>query len=106
MRDYTEAGYQVSPAVSTSVIEAAEDIGDIIDGVLDGVVDQMAEQVDLVVLSIETLGFAILRAITSGKAHTVTVPDERTADVFRAALAETQKSRPTDRLIEVVVSGR
>jgi hypothetical protein len=35
---------------------------------------------------------------------TVAVPDVRTADIFRAALYEMQKTRRTDRLVAVVVT--
>ena len=45
---------------------------------------------------------ALLRASIIGVPVTVEVPDERTAEVFRAALAKTRRGRPTDRLVEVV----
>jgi len=35
---------------------------------------------------------------------TVGVPDPRVARIFRAALLEMQKTRRTDRLVEIVVS--
>ena len=63
------------------------------------------DPVALTMLAVNRLGLATLRTATSGKAMTVTVPDARTADIFRAALDEMQKTRLTDRLVEVVVIG-
>ena len=62
------------------------------------------DPIELTVLAVNRLGLATFRAATSGKAATVSVPDARTAEIFRAALRETQKNRRTDRLIDVVVA--
>jgi hypothetical protein len=56
----------------------------------------------LVALAMDRLTPALLRASIIGVPVTVEVPDERTAEVFRAALAKTRSGRPTDRLVEVV----
>jgi hypothetical protein len=64
-------------------------------------------QVDLValtVLAVNRLGPATLRSVANGKPQTVTVPDARTGEIFRAALAEMRKTRLTDRLIDVVIA--
>jgi hypothetical protein len=68
-----------------------------------------AERVDpvaAVVMALDRLGPASIRASLSGVGVRVTVPDEKTAAIFRAALAETQRRRVTDRLIEIVVADR
>jgi hypothetical protein len=62
------------------------------------------DPVALTVLAVNRLGLATLRSSTSGKVATVAVPDARTAEIFRAALREMEKSRRTDRLIDVVVA--
>jgi hypothetical protein len=62
------------------------------------------DPVALTMLAVNRLGLATLRTATSGKALTVTVPDARTAAIFRAALDEMQKTRRTDRLVAVVVT--
>ncbi len=56
----------------------------------------------LVALAMDRLTPALLRASIIGVPVTVEVPDEQTAEVFRAALAQTRAGRPTDRLVEVV----
>jgi hypothetical protein len=63
------------------------------------------KDIDLVVLAVDRLGPASLRAAAVGKPVEVVVPDERIATVFRAALEETRLRRPTDRLISLVVRG-
>jgi hypothetical protein len=60
--------------------------------------------IELTVLAVNRLGPATFRTATIGKAATVSVPDARTAEIFRAALREMQKNRRTDRLIDVVVA--
>lgn len=60
--------------------------------------------VALTVLAVNRLGPATLRTVSIGKPLTVTVPDARIGAIFRAALAETQKTRLTDRLIDIVVA--
>ena len=62
------------------------------------------DPVALTMLAVNRLGPATLRTATNGKALTVAVPDARTADIFRAALDEMQKTRLTDRLVAVVVT--
>lgn len=63
------------------------------------------DPVALTMMAVNRLGPATLRTATNGKALTVAVPDARTADIFRAALREMQKTRNTDRLVDVVVTG-
>lgn len=63
------------------------------------------DPVALTMLAVNRLGPATLRTATNGKALTIAVPDARTADIFRAALLEMQKTRRTDRLVDVVVTG-
>ncbi|HKW53679.1 MAG TPA: hypothetical protein VJO12_08315 [Stellaceae bacterium] len=58
--------------------------------------------VALTILAVNRLGPATLRTVAHGKPLTVTVPDARTGEIFRAALAEMQKTRLTDRLIAIV----
>ena len=62
-----------------------------------------SQEIALAVMAINRLGPASFRAATSGKPVKLAAPDPRTADLFRAALAVTQRNRSTDRLIEVVV---
>jgi hypothetical protein len=62
------------------------------------------DPVALTVLAVNRLGLATLRSSTSGKVATVSVPDARTAEIFRAALREMEKNRRTDRLVDVVVA--
>ena len=59
---------------------------------------------ELVELAMNTLAPASMRASAHGKPVTVTVPDEGTAAVFRAALELTVAERPTDALITIKVS--
>lgn len=61
------------------------------------------DPVRIAVLAMESLGRASMRASFTGIAVKVAVPDDATAAIFRAALAETVRSRPTDRLVRVVV---
>jgi hypothetical protein len=62
-----------------------------------------ADLVALTILAVNRLGPATLRTVAHGKPLTVRVPDARIGDIFRAALAEMQKTRLTDRLIAIVV---
>src|SRR5260221_8233157 len=59
--------------------------------------------VALTIMAVNRLGPATLRTVAHGKPLTVTVPDARIGEIFRAALAEMQKTRLTDRLIALVV---
>lgn len=61
------------------------------------------DPVQIAVLAIETLGPASMRASCTGIEVRVTAPDEATAAIFRAALAETSRNRATDRLIRIVL---
>jgi hypothetical protein len=61
------------------------------------------DPVALTVLAVNRLGPATLRTVANGKPLTVTVPNARIGEIFRAALAEMQKTRLTDRLIAIVV---
>ena len=61
------------------------------------------DPVQIAVLALETLGPASMRASCTGTEVRVTAPDEATAEIFRAALAETGRNRATDRLIRVVL---
>jgi hypothetical protein len=63
------------------------------------------DPVALTVLAVNRLGPATLRTVANGKPLTVTVPDAHIGEIFRAALAEMQKTRSTDRLIDVVIAG-
>ena len=62
------------------------------------------DPVALTMMAVNRLGPATVRTATNGKALTVAVPDARTAEIFRAALSEMQKTRITDRLVDVVVT--
>jgi hypothetical protein len=59
--------------------------------------------VRIAVLAMEGLGRASLRAAFTGKEVRVAVPDAATAAIFQAAIAETARTRPTDRLIRIVI---
>jgi hypothetical protein len=61
------------------------------------------DPVALTVLAVNRLAPATLRTVAIGKPLTVTVPNARIGEIFRAALAETQKTRLTDRLIAIAV---
>ena len=62
------------------------------------------DPVALTVLAVNRLGPATLRTVANGKPQTVKVPDARTGEIFRAALAEMQRSRSTDRLIRIEIA--
>ena len=57
----------------------------------------------LVVLAMNTLSPASMRASAHGRPVTITVPDEETAAVFREALEMMVAERPTDALISIKV---
>lgn len=61
------------------------------------------DPVKIAVLAMESLGRASMRASFTGVEVKVAVPDDATAAIFRAALSETVRNRPTDRLVRVVV---
>lgn len=61
------------------------------------------DPVSLAVFAIDRVGPAAVRACASGVEVRVAAPDEATAAVLRAALAETARRRSTDQLIRIVV---
>lgn len=61
------------------------------------------ELVDLVARAVDSLTGPVLRGAASGKPSVVTVPDQKTAAIFRMALSQTSAKRPTDALVEIVV---
>jgi hypothetical protein len=61
------------------------------------------DPVSVAVFAIDQVGPAAVRACASGVEVRVAAADAATADVIRAALAETSRRRPTDRLIQVVI---
>jgi hypothetical protein len=61
------------------------------------------DPVKIAVLAMENLGRASMRASFTGIEVEVAVPDHATAAIFRAALSETTRTRPTDKLVRVVV---
>ena len=63
------------------------------------------DPVQIAVLTLEYLSSASMRASFTGKEVFVAAPDAETAAVFRAALAQTARTRATDRLIRVVILG-
>jgi hypothetical protein len=62
------------------------------------------DPVALTMLAVNRLGPATVRTATQGRALVVAVPDAHTAEIFRAALQEMQKTRRTDRLVDIVVA--
>jgi len=62
------------------------------------------DPVALTVLAVNRLGPATLRTVANGKPLTVTVPNASVGAIFRAALVEMQKTRTTDRLIDIVIA--
>ena len=65
--------------------------------------DSVPDPVRLAVLAIDTIAGATMRASFTGTEVHVAAPDEATASILRAALAETARTRATDRLIRVTV---
>jgi hypothetical protein len=61
------------------------------------------DPVRLAVLAMESFGRASMRASFTGTEVRVAVPDAMTAAIFEAAIAETARSRSTDRLIRIVI---
>ena len=61
------------------------------------------DPVSLAIFAIDRVGPAAVRACASGVEVRVAAPDEVTAAVLRAALAETARRRATDQLIRIVV---
>ena len=70
----------------------------------DEVAGGMASEIDpvaLTIMAVDRIGTARLRTVFHGVPVTIAVPDEQTAEIFRAALSKMAKLRPTDRLISV-----
>lgn len=65
---------------------------------------QQRREVELVTLALERLSPACMRTAITGVPQTVTAPDAHAAEVFRAAIAASAKSRASDRLVKVVVA--
>ena len=61
------------------------------------------DPVRVAILAMERLGRASMRACFTGAEVCVAVPDAATAAIFEAAIAETARSRATDRLIRIVI---
>lgn len=61
-------------------------------------------QASMVSLALIRLSPACVRCAVTGAPQIVTVPDLQTAEVFRAALAESAKHRASDHLIKIVVA--
>lgn len=59
------------------------------------------DPVALTILAVDRIGSARLRTGFHGVPVTVAAPNEQIAEIFRAALSEMAKLRPTDRLISV-----
>jgi hypothetical protein len=59
----------------------------------------------LVAEALVQLAPAASRAALYGTEVTVRLDDQRLAEVFRAALEQTAKERPTNRLVKIVVAG-
>jgi hypothetical protein len=62
------------------------------------------DPVALTILAVNRLGPATMRTATNGRSVCITVPDEQVGEIFRSALAEMQKARRTDRLVEIVIA--
>lgn len=73
------------------------------ENVADLAVREIEDQIALVRLAMEKFSVALMRCSAIGSSSTVTVPDEDTAEIFRAALQDGAKTTPTLRLIDVVV---
>jgi hypothetical protein len=68
----------------------------------------LAAEIDpiaLTIMAVDRLGPARLRADFYGMPVTVAAPDQKTAEIFRAALSRMAQDRPTDRLISVELIG-
>ena len=64
----------------------------------------IGEEAAFVALALTRLSPACSRVAITGRPHTGTVPDQRTAEVFRAALAMSIKHRASDHLVRIVVA--
>jgi hypothetical protein len=68
-------------------------------------IDPYLGRAEIVARALDSLAPATTRAAVHGRAVTVTVDDEDTAQVFRDALELTAVNRPTDGLIDIRVRG-
>jgi hypothetical protein len=66
-------------------------------------VDPYVDRAEIVARALDSLAPAATRAAVHGRPVTVTVENEDTAQVFRAALDLTAVNRPTDGLIDIRV---
>jgi len=62
------------------------------------------DPVQIAILAMGSVARASMRACFDGTEIKVAVPDEAIAAVFREALSQTGRARPTDRLIRIVVN--
>lgn len=69
-------------------------------------VPELEELVDVVALALDQLTGPVMRGAATGRRSVVTVEDERVAAVFRKALERTSDHRPTDALVDVIVTDR
>lgn len=63
-------------------------------------------EIDLVTMALQRLSPACVRVAVSGVPVTVTVPDDHSAEVFRAALAASARERASDKLVRIAVAPR
>ncbi|MBV8888551.1 MAG: hypothetical protein JO305_02670 [Alphaproteobacteria bacterium] len=64
------------------------------------------DPVSIAVIAIDRIGRASVRAGLTGKEVEVAAPDEESAAILRAALAETAQWRATDRLVKIRAESR
>ena len=68
------------------------------------VVQHGPDRTALVAFTLTRLSPASVRAAVTGMPQVIVVPDADMAEVFRAALAQSAKDRPSDRLIQIVLA--
>ncbi len=78
----------------------SESRGPASDEASDGMMSNI-DPVALTIMALDRIGPARLRTVFHGVPVTIAAPDEQTAEIFRAALFQMAKQRPTDRLISV-----
>jgi hypothetical protein len=76
---------------------------DRVDGGMGALAPAAPDPVMIATLAIDHVGPATVRAVAIGIEVQVAAPDEATAAVFRAALADTARRRSTDRLVRIIV---
>ena len=67
-------------------------------------VSDVEDKAAMVAMALMRLSPACVRVAVTGQPHTITVPDAHTAEVFRAAIAESAKQRASDRLVRIVIA--